>query len=505
VRRAGVALAPALALALVVGLCLLAPVRAVAGGDGAGHCAKPDPGPVLAPCGTGTDGAPGLSDDRTTCATVMIVNDTQYHVNLDPLHGPTHPGAPELDQLIRWIVREAPRDRENIAFVLQTGDLIQAVDRGGLSNNTPLHPNCLLPPVRGCAGAESLTSSKQNRCVPLATDPAQCDPIFEGCACWEHANLTREWDLLTTAWRKLDGVVPYAVVAGNHDNVGFLQGGGASDPMASRERKGFYQYFSPSQLDRALELFPGFERVDTLVLHEAQAGPEPELRGRGVSHAWRFRLGPYPVGVLGLDDQIADGADPGAALEWAKQKIGGELDRLPILAVSHAWFWNGRFGAPAQAKRAWKEIVAADAPHPYERRHKQVFLVAEGHHGPALHGAKDRHEGRADDDGFPVLHTRNLAGFYLIRFLFRSLEENVAALRDPGGAAMRDEVEILMFTGAGAPPRPLANGVRSTEWTRVFCEDFSIFYDDRDYDGIADSLDPAPTGADPEPAPASSP
>jgi hypothetical protein len=219
------------------------------------------------------------------------------------------------------------------------------------------------------------------------------------------------------------------------------------------------------------------------------ADPEPLLYRRG---AWRFTLGPHQVGVLGLDYLFAHvGVGQTASISWGNAKKTGEFADVPVIGLSHQWFNNGKFSID-QALPNWTNFVAP-APPQLER---QLFWAAEGHHNVAV-SLKDRDENRSDDNAFPVLHTRSegqgFSQIYLVRFLFRSLTSNIAALNnDPAGT--RDEVEVFALKFSQIP----TGGVSLSEWDRVLCEDFSIFYNDRDLDGILDHLDNCPAVGNPD-------
>jgi hypothetical protein len=474
--------------ALLLSSCLATATGASEAVADAGHCVAGQT-PPLKSCGTGAN---GLTNASTTCKTVVVMNDTQHHVNLNPvISTPLNPNgdAAILHDLVDWILQEAPASKENVAFALHTGDIVEAAARVGVHNSMPLHVNCLNAPVNGCAGYEGLTSSAGNPGIPGVPGSS--------CSCWAFHNITREWDLFWGAWSRLNGVVPYAIVAGNHDNAGFLQGGGGGDPFSSRERNGYFQYFSPLTLDQANAGFQGFRRVDTFVVTDL-AGPEPLLRRRGASHAWRFTLGPHQVGVLGLDYLFATIAEPGdsgagvtASINWGTTKKTVDFADVPVIGVSHQWFNNGSLSA---ANLNWVNFVAPPSP----QLEKQLFWAAEGHHTPLSVSLKDRDSGRSDDNDFPVLHTRSYgqgdSQIYLVRFLFRSLADNIAALNgNPAGT--RDELEV--FALKNFPQMP-TTGVSLSEWTRVLCEDFSIFYNDRDLDGILDHLDNCPAVGNPD-------
>jgi hypothetical protein len=148
------------------------------------------------------------------------------------------PGLARSAPIYRYL-QERAANRENIAFVLQTGDLIQAVN--GHNNNTPLNPGCMLPPVNGCAGYAELMGSIPG--VPPGNPGNPIDPSTgnTACGCWEHFNLTKEWDKHRERWSPLDGVLPYALVAGNHLRSA-KPGGGGRGVLSPAPRRRFAGY-----------------------------------------------------------------------------------------------------------------------------------------------------------------------------------------------------------------------------------------------------------------------
>ncbi len=437
----------------------------------------------------------------------------------------------EFLRLIAWIRAEVPRERENVSFVLHTGDVTQNGSRetsnSTKATNIPLPAACLEPPVNGCRC--DLSKPRDGVWCLDRGDPtggfvanSQAMPrgqIGDQCFCWQFAFREDEWVRFDRGWRELEREVPAAIVAGNHDNAGFLEGGGPDDPLARRERPGFAQFFSPSRLDAALSRFPGFERVSSLTVHGNQVGTEPRsgpdglFRRRGLSHAWRFRLGPYPVGVLGLDwaflehhpgRRAAEEPEIQKNLAWANGVLDGALAGLPIVALSHQWV--AIFKDPeTQVQERWRALTEIAQP----IRHR-VFHLVEGHHSPTRATLLDRDPSTPQDDAQKLLYTRSPGQFsykplghgpqlIAVRFIFRTLDENVLALGNPGApppGGMRDEVEVFTLKpGRGAPTRP---GISLLDWDLGLCEDFSIFFDDRDYDGVKDDLDNCPVTANPD-------
>lgn len=192
-------------------------------------------------------------------------------------------GEEVLGAMVQWVLDH--RERENIEFVLHVGDLVH----------------------RGAAAPE-------------------------------------EWERFDAQWRRLDGVVPYAIVRGNHDNSGL------DDPeRPGFGRRGFAQYFG---VERVAEL-PGY-------LASYPGGDD-------VAHAWRFALGDLPVLVIGLS-----WAPSQRQLAWADSLLREHPD-TPAIALSHR-FYHGVPVDHTQPLPSWRRLVAE---HP-----AQVFMAVAGHAAP---------------------------------------------------------------------------------------------------------------------------
>jgi len=271
--------------------------------------------------GARADAAP----ERPTYRTVVVFGDTQTLVD-----GPFDADRPlEIDDalhaqdyayfaaMVRWVIDH--REQENIDFVLHVGDIIQ---RGGA---LPLRKVCL---VNGRCDRRVQWKEGKN-CF---------------CAAREAARV--EWQRFDHQWSHFDGVVPYAIVRGNHDNVGV-------DPEGPLDSPGFAQHFGRERLSR----LPGYLTGSN---------------GRDESHAWRFALGGRPVLVLGLaDSSLRRNSEERG---WAARLLDSpEHAGVPAIVLAHRFY----AGVPVNYERPypnWTEVV--------QPRPGRVFMAVWGHVSP---------------------------------------------------------------------------------------------------------------------------
>lgn len=269
---------------------------------------------------------PERADAPTPYRTVAVFGDTQ-----DLTTGRAG-GEEALAAMVDWVLDH--RDAENIDFVLHVGDLVH---QGGMLRQD-LPSECFRGPR--CGGEPP-------------HDRRACQ-----CAAWEAT--PREWERFDAQWRRLDGVVPYAIVRGNHDNRGL------GDPDAPGFRRGFAQYFGKqrvAELPGYLESYPGDDDV---------------------AHAWRFTLGDLPVLVIGLS-----WAPSQRQLAWAESLLR-EHPGTSAIVLSHRFFQ----GIPVDHTRplpSWTRLVAA---HP-----AQIFMAVAGHVAPGEVALLQR-------EGHPLLRIR---------------------------------------------------------------------------------------------------
>jgi hypothetical protein len=395
------------------------PAAAPAGGDAAYCAAAP---PVARPCGS-IDG----------CHTIAVVADTQHQMDglpkswTEPLSFAEPKEREEYaayERLVGWLL--ARREPERIAFALHVGDAIQSGSFG-----QPLQEACVTP---------------RDVCL-TAREDVRLDPLTL-CRCGKRALVEIEWKRFDAQWARLDGVLPYAIVRGNHDTAGELPGQGGSWPK--RDPYGFAQHFGEARV----RTLPGW--VSTHLQLLPPDGGRLHSR-RGHSHAWRFALGPYTVGVLGLVNDFARNQLDSAAIQdvrWMRQVARGPLRDLPLVALSH-FFVDPR--DPAAVQDAYRVSVRGFP--------ERVFLAVQGHLLEAA-DVRDRDLEDRRDDRYPLLLVGSQGWpvwppLYLVRFHFKTEAAHASGLRD--------EVEILRVPAPhslGAPAR----------WSRVLCRDFDIFY-----------------------------
>ncbi len=182
-------------------------------------------------------------------------------------------------------------------------------------------------------------------------------------------NTDREWINARRAMDHLDGVVPYCVNSGNHDQPGW---------GAEREVTLFRQYFP---LDRSSDL-PHFGGT--------WAG--------GLENAWwRIERDGVPYLVLCLEF-----GPRRAVIDWANALLNEHPDERVILAThcymysdnsrvkpGHDWSPHGYAGGDHDGEELWELLV---------RRHRNIFLVLSGH---ILHSGTGRLTS-INDHGSPV-------------------------------------------------------------------------------------------------------
>lgn len=236
--------------------------------------------------------APGADADDFT---IVIFGDTQTYTDTpDPALGAV------FEHMIDYVIAQKASD--NIALVLQVGD---AIEEGNGDVVTP--------------------------------------------------GTTAEWGRFNTQWQRLDGVVPYAVTRGNHDNT---------------------QEFSLHYGSSALSSFSHYQGT-----HPAEDDD---------AHAWRVDLGGEDALVLGIS------CNPSASeLSWAQGVLDADPDQ-PAIVMSHIMTTSAGFhtvsasfageaacnGNPLVS--VWDELVTPNAD--------QVFMTASGHFIHPSHGSKSMRE-----------------------------------------------------------------------------------------------------------------
>jgi hypothetical protein len=263
------------------------------------------------------------------------------------------------------------------------------------------------------------------------------DAIEQGTGDVVTADTTEEWARFNAQWKRLDGVLPYANVRGNHDNT---------------------QEFSLHYGSAASSAFPHYL--------ETHPGEDDD------ANAWVVDLGGEDALVLGIS------CNPSAAeLSWAQGVLDSAPD-LPAIVVSHIITTVGGFHTVSASFRSeptcngnplvsiWDELVSPNAD--------QVFMTASGHFIHPSRGSKTMRE----TEGSIVLDTfqnwqngASAAGcMSLVRFRPAAREVEVQAfctelnggaggfLDAPGETTLPtvllDEpcLPFSLFDGTGPPP-----------------------------------------------------
>jgi hypothetical protein len=355
--------------------------------------------------------------------------------------GPNDEDAVEFgifQQMIQWVIDN--RESENIDFVLQVGDAIQNGWR------LPLPTRCDNAPVRD-----------DSTCGTCPDDPNHPGELLDGCfekggACSACApslsSVEMEWARFNAQWQRLDNVVPYGIVRGNHDNQGTSN---ANDP---RSGAGFAQHY-------------GKQRIESLPAYLASYPS-----GDDTAHAWLFDLGAAQVMVVGLswgpsDDQIS----------WANNLLHDPNHaNLPAIILNHRLFNDADSTGPT---RAWTEVVEANP--------QQIFMATWGHFSPgnvsAVNvGGYDTLRIRSNWQG---MRPRNQSHVTIVRFY---LDQTAP-----------DEVEVLAFSPvlAAEDPNNPAAGFPPDPSLRLTKQPFSITRD-VDHDGIGATIDNCPATPNPD-------
>ena len=199
----------------------------------------------------------------------------------------------------------------------------------------------------------------------------------------ENADERDEWDRMDEVMARLDGIVPYSAVPGNHDWVGWF------DP---RSIENYRSYFGPSRYSG--ESWYG------------GSGPD------GLSHYQFFSAGGYEFLHLGLEWEVPGSVDdPNTPFGWARQILQQYPD-YPTILTTHSYLTDdggrmqsvqGDWGdttidGAADPNRdvgnagetAWRELV---------RSNSQVFMVFNGHFSKDGGENSQRSE---NADGLPV-------------------------------------------------------------------------------------------------------
>jgi hypothetical protein len=224
---------------------------------------------------------------------VVIFGDTQTLVNQNDKD------YQKFKQMVRWVIDN--QKAQNIDFALHVGDAIN------FGHHMPAPPSCENAPSKSMAECRAGTKSCR---VPT---PPGCFESHKACmSCSDTLRrVQREWDRFNREWHRLDGVVPWAIARGNHDNPGDTPG----------EPAGFVQYYGAE----ALADLPGY-----LESCPRCTGPGGSCCVHADAHAWQFSLGPQPVLV------VAPSWRPGPGqIRWVRDVLERHAD-TPTILLSHA-------------------------------------------------------------------------------------------------------------------------------------------------------------------------
>jgi hypothetical protein len=276
-------------------------------------------------------GGPAFASDtpeaeKVDYRTIVIFGDTQELVDgarskPGDLYYPGDPAGREnlenLKRTIDWVIGN--REAENIDFVFHVGDIIQD---GHALLKDPL-PECY---VEGICQKE--LKNEQGR---------------RKCRCGSETRADEQWERFNWLWKRLDGVVPYAIVRGNHDNIGSDQ---------PNVRPGFRDYYGAKQMAK----LPGY----------LESSPFED-----VGHVWKFQLGAFPVLVLGLPDSAIRSEEQ---VQWASDLLDHpEYRELPTIFLMHRLF-NGVPVDYTKPFLPWRKLIS--------QRPEQIFMTVWGHVSP---------------------------------------------------------------------------------------------------------------------------
>ena len=383
---------------------------------------------LLVAAGTSVVGARTAAAQSTAAyRTVVIIGDTQVHVG-----GGHDADYADFAAMIDWIVSN--KHNENIDFVMQVGDITN------LGLWMPL-------PAQQCQDAPAVEREDcrdgANMCFAQA--PAGCFPVLDTfCPPCEaaHATVDSEWQRFVAQWSRLEPApsndwsgIPYAIVRGNHDNVGVSEDIDTDVP-------GFNHYFGKQHFEELEQAFEGSDRY----FEHVETYPGGDQDG----HAWKFGIGAQKVLVVGPSvwpDQ--------EQRSWANDVLSRHPS-TPTILTSHDM---------VERNDLWADVVA-----PMATTAPQLFMTAQGHI------SRDQ-KSVIDIGGYQVLRTVNDWSYpatadhsymTLVRFYFDHV----------------DHVEAVTYS-------PATDSVLEIETNQLGLQPFGIGHD-ADHDGTPDHLDPCP-------------
>jgi len=283
-------------------------------------------------------------------------------------------------RMVDWVIAE--REAQGIDFVLHVGDIVEhgrfppihescKDGRGGcLRPNRGVRCGRHTPPCpKGCG--PNFNNTKCRICDPRgSTKPDRRDWSDPGGMCAHVAWATWEWSLFNAQWKRLrDAGIPYAIVRGNHDNIG---GGDPSDPYTYA---GYVDYYGPGGSPGASQGWV------------ATCSPEQGQCRHPDAQAWKFMLGDQEVLVIGP----SHGPDK-QQRDWIEETLRAHSP-LPTILLAHT-LTDPRCKNCIQLR----DTIALAGP-----LHPQIFWTAEGHFA----GAGAPPQGVVRSNGTRTLRTRS--------------------------------------------------------------------------------------------------
>ena len=245
--------------------------------------------------------------------TIVIIGDTQSHINGTDAIGEGG-RYDDLNDQITWIIEN--RITEGIDLVVHVGDMIDA------GNNLPLSDGCdgdpVITPVLTCAAENG-------------NGEAACDAIA-GCAyaahngncapCTKVDDAAAEWARFLAIWSRLDGLVPYILTKGNHDNRGHL-----AALFPDRDTNGWDQLFDDTYWEGLETGFAAWNYDHLSAVALDGGGVE------GFSRAWRTDVGGVTFTI------VAPAAASGTLIDAAAQQWSADTLNLypsdPGILLAH--------------------------------------------------------------------------------------------------------------------------------------------------------------------------
>jgi len=282
----------------------------------------------------------------------------------------------------------------------------------------------------------------------------------------DHGDIDAEWQHMNKAMSKLDGVVPYATVTGNHDYAVLWD----RDSSVAK----YKEYFGPSRYDDR-DWFGG-------------AGPTNGDEGRDNLNTYQlFSAGGYDFLHLGLEwEPPGTVDDQSTSLGWGQSVLDQYPDRATIL-TTHSYLRDDPQRRTRELQEArkmgntgqtvWEELVSPN---------DQLFMLLCGHwHEGTGESGGEAHQVSTNDAGSPVYEL-------LANYQFQ----------DHGGHGLLRRIEFRPGDGSDAPDRiqvrtfSPSTGEEKTDSDSQF--GFDLDFDDRFGSAAAETPEPTATPETPE-------